>query len=243
MERQYKALVLGWWGSAERALQRFVALHKESGALDVVVLTTSTGSLLRPQRALQEALAAFEGGDPVVVHVFSNGGMLLYLQLLDTHPELRSRIAGAIFDSTPGRFDLWTLLGAIKANVDTNVQTAIDAGSMLLIFLALRLARKRPALALVLLGLYEALTWRVNRLYHLGCVEAAKGAASLFLFSAVDHLVNHWVVEAISDKVKAANPTGLVQLKKWEDTNHVAHFKGRPEEYQAEVTSFLGCSG
>ena len=61
----------------------------------------------------------------------------------------------------------------------------------------------------------------------------------LFLYSFKDNLATHKYIDHIIDVKKNQNPSRLIMAKKFHDSGHVTHLRKYPEEYTAELKSFL----
>lgn len=255
--KAYRALIFGWWGSTARNLNRYVRLHQDLGATAIEMVPCKSMDMSKtaklPRIAQQAAKACLElpGGArlPIVLHVFSNGGMVQYLNFFKSHPELRSDVAAAIFDSTPGYLDLNTLIGALSANIPAlrvikPVCSALVAVGAVLLVRLWRRNRKRAfrnfAVMAVLVALHRRSTRRTNHDYFQRCLQDPCAAPSLYLFSSVDKLVDYRVVERLAHErglVLSRSPKPL--MLRWDDSPHVAHAKSHPEEYKAAMEDLL----
>jgi len=248
----YAAVIFGWWGSGPRSLQRYEDLHKGLGAVQVVSLTCSTDEMLDPKKArpaLLKADVAFTGSMPVVVHVFSNGGMILYRQFFRERPEVCSKVSAVVFDSTPGSLTISAFIGAATATAPAIVRhatTFLPLGAVAILY---KLVGRRPKVwvAIALLMLVGWLKQRKrNSEYFEMCASDPVVAPSLFLYSSSDRLVDFRVVERlvaerrrrITSKDESI-ATQHVRARRWENTAHVAHCKAKPSEYRGEVEILL----
>uniref|UniRef100_A0A8C3TJP0 Transmembrane protein 53 n=1 Tax=Catharus ustulatus TaxID=91951 RepID=A0A8C3TJP0_CATUS len=120
-ERQPVVILLGWAGCQDKYLAKYSAIYSQKGCTVIrytapwrmVFFSETFGirSLQTPARQLLELLFDYSIEDrPVLFHVFSNGGAMLYryiIEALHTHKSFKNlRVAGTIFDSAPGRRNL-----------------------------------------------------------------------------------------------------------------------------------------
>lgn len=255
--KAYRALIFGWWGSTVRNLNRYERLHRDLGATAIEMVPCKSMDMSKnaklPRIAQQAAKACLEspGGArlPIVIHVFSNGGMVQYLNFFKNHPELRSDVAAAIFDSTPGYLDLNTFIGALSANIPAlrMIKPAFSALSAVGAVLLVRLWRRNRnrayrvvAVMAALVALHMRSTRRTNHVYFQRCLKDPCAVPSLYLFSSVDKLVDYRVVERLAHERRLEHsiaPKPLVL--RWDDSPHVAHAKAHPVEYKAAMEDLL----
>jgi len=104
-------LLLGWGGATSRQLRVYGQWYEKRG-FTVIPYIADVRSILRPAR-VQEDLSHFAQGlagdlaadGPVIVHLFSNNGFIVYGWLLrhsGCGPHLRRRVVGHVMDSAPG---------------------------------------------------------------------------------------------------------------------------------------------
>uniref|UniRef100_A0A8D0GEQ9 Transmembrane protein 53 n=1 Tax=Sphenodon punctatus TaxID=8508 RepID=A0A8D0GEQ9_SPHPU len=120
-------ILLGWAGCQDRHLAKYSTIYHEQGCIVIrytapwrmIFFSESVGikSLRTLARKLLELLFVYKiENQPLLFHVFSNGGAMLYryvTELLRMHLPFRHlKVVGAIFDSAPGRKNLW---GSIRA--------------------------------------------------------------------------------------------------------------------------------
>uniref|UniRef100_A0A8B9CK54 Transmembrane protein 53 n=1 Tax=Anser brachyrhynchus TaxID=132585 RepID=A0A8B9CK54_9AVES len=119
--RQPVVILLGWAGCQDRYLAKYSAIYSQRGCTVIrytapwrmVFFSESFGirSLRTPARRLLELLFDHSiDNRPVLFHVFSNGGVMLYRYILEAlhtqQPFKNLRVLGTIFDSAPGRRNL-----------------------------------------------------------------------------------------------------------------------------------------
>uniref|UniRef100_A0A8C6ZPD6 Transmembrane protein 53 n=1 Tax=Nothoprocta perdicaria TaxID=30464 RepID=A0A8C6ZPD6_NOTPE len=122
-------VLLGWAGCRDRHLAKYSAIYSHTGCATIrytapwrmVFFSESFGikSLQTPAKRLLELLFDYSMENrPILFHVFSNGGVMLYryiLEALHTQQPFKSlRVVGTIFDSAPGRRNLRGGLRALE---------------------------------------------------------------------------------------------------------------------------------
>lgn len=65
-----------------------------------------------------------------------------------------------------------------------------------------------------------------------------KHVPMLFLYSKNDALANYRYVDEMITWLYA-NGAKTIRSKRWDDTDHVGHYRQRPEEYKNEIIAFL----
>ncbi|KAG9461352.1 hypothetical protein GDO78_017157, partial [Eleutherodactylus coqui] len=241
-QREPVVILLGWGGCKDKNLAKYGAIYHNEGC--VVIRYTATWhtvffaesfgrcSLREKAEKLLELLFDYEiDKNPLVFHVFSNGGFMLYryiVELLHSHRHLsRLHVVGAIFDSAPGNRNV---LGSVRA-----LNTVLAARtSRLLRYLALLLF----AIMVVVLRI---LLYPATRFLHENHYDAMKSDPSLwphlYLYSRSDRIITHRDVENMVEiRRRRRLPTQSVDFEKSE---HVSHYRRYPERYAALCTAFL----
>ena len=176
--------------------------------------------------------------EPLLFHVFSNAGVMLYryvLELLQTHQRFcHLRVVGTIFDSGPGDSNL---LGALRA-------------------LAVVLEHRPAALRLLLLVaftlvafLFHVLLAPLTALFHTHFYDRLLDAASrwpeLYLYSRADEVVLARDVERMVE-ARLAHQV-LVRSVDFVSSAHVSHLRDYPTYYTTLCITFMHscvhCSG
>uniref|UniRef100_A0A452VJ20 Transmembrane protein 53 n=1 Tax=Ursus maritimus TaxID=29073 RepID=A0A452VJ20_URSMA len=117
--RQPLVILLGWGGCTDKNLAKYSAIYlgciviRYTAPWHMVFFSESLGipSLRVLAQKLLELLFDYEiEKEPLLFHVFSNAGVMLYryvLELLQTHRRFcHLRVVGTIFDSGPGDSNL-----------------------------------------------------------------------------------------------------------------------------------------
>ncbi|NXY82854.1 TM53B protein, partial [Alcedo cyanopectus] len=245
-EGQPVVILLGWAGCQDKYLAKYSAIYSQKGCTVIrytapwrmVFFSETFGirSLRTPARQLLELL--FEHSmetRPLLFHVFSNGGAMLYrhiLEALSTHRPFHTlRVAGTIFDSAPGRRNL---KGALRA-----LATVLASTNALLRF-CLLLAFAGAAVAL------RILLYPLTRLLHPSHFDALLAAPSrwpeLYLYSQADAIINAAEVRRMAEaRRRLGVPVKAIDF--W-DSAHVSHMRVYPTYYSTLCTTFLAdCTG
>uniref|UniRef100_A0A8C9EM96 Transmembrane protein 53 n=1 Tax=Pavo cristatus TaxID=9049 RepID=A0A8C9EM96_PAVCR len=114
-------ILLGWAGCQDRHLAKYSAAYSQKGCTVIrytapwrkIFFSESFGikSLQTPAKRLLELLFDYSiENRPLLFHVFSNGGAMLYRYIIEAlhtqQPFKNLRVAGTVFDSAPGRRNL-----------------------------------------------------------------------------------------------------------------------------------------
>lgn len=168
--------------------------------------------------------------EPLLFHVFSNAGAMLYryvLELLQTHRRFcHLRVVGTIFDSGPGDSNL---VGALRA-------------------LATILEHRPPVLRLLLLVafalvavLFHVLLAPLTALFHTHfydrLLDTASGWPELYLYSRADEVVLAKDVERMVEARLAQQV--LVRSVDFVSSAHVSHLRDYPTYYTNLCVNFM----
>lgn len=168
--------------------------------------------------------------EPLLFHVFSNAGVMLYryvLDLLQTHQRFcRLRVVGTIFDSGPGHSNL---LGALRA-LAAILQHRPAALRCLLL----------AAFALVVV-LFHVLLAPLTALFHTHFYHRLQDAGSrwpeLYLYSKADKVVLARDVERMVEA--RLSHQVLVRSVDFVSSAHVSHLRDYPTYYTSLCANFM----
>ncbi|XP_071983670.1 transmembrane protein 53 [Engystomops pustulosus] len=241
-QREPVVILLGWAGCKDKHLAKYSSIYHNEGC--VVIRYTAAwrtvffsesfglGSLRDQAQKLLELLFDYEiDENPIVLHVFSNGGFMLYrymVELLRSHRQLaRLRVVGTVFDSGPGNRNV---VGSVRA---LNTVLSPHTGAALR-YLALLLFA-------VLVFILRILLYPVTRFLHENHYDAMKSHPSLwphlYLYSRSDTIIAHTDIEKMAEHRRHHRlPTQSVDFEKSE---HVSHYRRYPEKYSALCSAFL----
>ncbi|XP_047401392.1 transmembrane protein 53 isoform X1 [Sciurus carolinensis] len=247
--RQPVVILLGWGGCRDKNLAKYSAIYHERGCIVIrytapwhmIFFSESLGipSLRLLAQKLLELLFDYEiEREPLLFHVFSNAGVMLYryvLELLQTHQRFcHLRVVGTIFDSGPG---------------DSNLVGALRALAVIL--------EHRPALMRLLLlvaftlvaVLFHILLAPLTALFHTHFYDKLRDAGShwpeLYLYSRADEVVLARDVERMVE-ARLAHQV-LVRSVDFVSSAHVSHLRDYPIYYTSLCVDFMRncvqCSG
>ncbi|CAN2391495.1 Eukaryotic protein of unknown function (DUF829) [Pristimantis euphronides] len=241
-QREPVVILLGWGGCKDKHLAKYSSIYHNEGCVVIryiatwrtVFIAESLGlSSLRDQaKKLLELLFDYEiDKNPIVFHVFSNGGFMVYrymVELLHSHRQLsKLHVVGTIFDSAPGNRNV---LGSVRA-LNTVLATRTN---FLLRYLALLLFA-------IMVFVLRILLYPATRFLHENHYDAMKNDPSLwphlYLYSHSDQIITHGDIENMVDiRRRRRLPTQSVAFEKSE---HVCHYRRYPKKYATICTSFL----
>ncbi|XP_059840211.1 transmembrane protein 53 isoform X1 [Hypanus sabinus] len=234
-------ILLGWAGCQDKHLAKYSYIYKNQGCV-VLRYPTPWQEIFFPgifsknlhytARKLLDLL--FDIGieeHPILFHVFSNAGSMLYCRIVElfNQPETKYaklNVVGAIFDSAPGDKNL---LGGIRA-LNTVLRPSIN------IF-----ARCFAILIFTLTAFFRVLFYPVTRFISLSFYDALKAEPSrwpqLFLYSKADEIISYKDIERMIKARKLLNIE--VQSMDFITSQHVSHFKMFPDKYSSKCISFF----
>uniref|UniRef100_A0A803W7X6 Transmembrane protein 53 n=3 Tax=Ficedula albicollis TaxID=59894 RepID=A0A803W7X6_FICAL len=245
-EGQPVVILLGWAGCQDKYLAKYSAIYSQKGCTVIrytapwrmVFFSETFGirSLQTPARHLLELLFDYSIEDrPVLFHVFSNGGAMLYryiLEALHTHKSFKNlRVAGTIFDSAPGRRNLQGGLRALAT-------VLVSMNALLRYFLLFTFA----SAAVVLRMLLYPLTRFLHQSHYDALLAAPSRWPELYLYSQADLIIQASEVQLMADgRQQLGVPVKAVDFS---DSPHVSHMRLYPTYYRSLCTTFLSdCVG
>ncbi|XP_038616278.1 transmembrane protein 53 [Tachyglossus aculeatus] len=240
-QNQPVVILLGWGGCSDKNLSKYSAIYANRGCTVIrytapwpsVFFSESLGipALRTPAKKLLELLFDYEiEKKPVLFHVFSNGGAMLYryiAELIHSHRQFSHlQVAGTIFDSAPGRQNL---PGAVRAL--SSVLAPRNAALRLLLLCAF----------VVVVAVFRILLYPATRYVHASHYDALRAEASrwpeLYLYSKADRIILAGDVEAM---VRARlDRRVLVRAVDFTSSAHVQHFREYPTYYASLCLSFM----
>ncbi|NWS55767.1 TM53B protein, partial [Chunga burmeisteri] len=239
-------ILLGWAGCQDKYLAKYSAIYSQKGCTVIrytapwrmIFFSETFGirSLQTPARRLLELLFDYSiENRPVLFHVFSNGGVMLYryiTEALHTHKPFKNlKVAGTIFDSAPGRRNL---RGGLRALATVLVSMNV----LLKYFLLLAFATT----AVVLRILLYPLTRFIHESHYDALLKAPSRWPELYLYSQADAIIKASEVKHMAD---ARQQLGVsVRAVDFLDSAHVSHMRAYPTYYSNLCTTFLSdCVG
>ncbi|KAH9259049.1 hypothetical protein BASA81_002669 [Batrachochytrium salamandrivorans] len=242
MAKQRLVVVLGFYGSQAKHVDKYANVWRQTAQCDVITVPCSgspwvlvTSGFFEAQRVLRLILSA--QCDELVFHVLSNRGMLVYLNLVCVLLPKRIKVLGAVFDSCPGSLNPRLFFHATAANQTTEwkrqlfyyLPTALAAAALPV------WGWKRWVIRLTIVELVSAM---LSYVYHLvlGRLDPSR-CPTLFLYSDADKLVSAEAIESVIEMRNRA--MGQVTRKKFLGSPHVKHLLLHETEYVAAIQEFL----
>ncbi|XP_015263776.1 PREDICTED: transmembrane protein 53 [Gekko japonicus] len=234
-------ILLGWAGCKDQYLMKYSTIYLKKGCIVIrytapwrlVFFSESMGirSLQNLAKKLLELLFAYKMEmKPLLFHVFSNGGVMLYryiVELLHTHRQFQHlRVVGTVFDSAPGRKNLRGGLRALSVVLEsTNVYVKY--------FLLLSFA----VLVVTLRILLYPLTRFVHESHYDAMLKQPSFWPELYLYSRADGVILASDVETMIE----ARRQRQVPVKAVDFVNsaHVSHLRAHPASYVTHCISFM----
>ncbi|NXC24597.1 TM53B protein, partial [Campylorhamphus procurvoides] len=240
-EGQPVVILLGWAGCQDKYLAKYSAIYSQKGCTVIrytapwrmVFFSETFGikSLRTPARQLLELLFDYRFEDrPVLFHVFSNGGVMLYryiIEALHTHKSFKNlRVAGTVFDSAPGRRNL---IGALRALAIV----LVSMNMLLKYFLLLTFATA----AVVLRILLYPLSRFIHESHYDALLKSPSCWPELYLYSQADAIIKASEVKYMADtRQRLGVPVKAVDFS---DSAHVSHMRVYPTYYRSLCMTFL----
>ncbi|KAM8930097.1 transmembrane protein 53 [Pelodytes ibericus] len=240
--REPVVILLGWGGCKDQHLAKYSNIYHSQGCIVIrytaswstVFITESFGlsNLRQEAKKLLELLFDYEIEKcPLLFHVFSNGGFMLYryiVELLHSHRQLsKLRVVGTVFDSSPGNRNVRGSVRALNAILKPTTNTVLR-------ILAL-------AAFTLLVVVLRIILYPVTRLFHENHYDALINDVSpwpqLYLYSRGDPIISYLDVEhMISVRRKQHLP---VKSCDFDTSAHVCHYRQYSQRYTDLCTSFL----
>nr|XP_006634796.1 PREDICTED: transmembrane protein 53 [Lepisosteus oculatus] len=242
-QKEPVVILLGWAGCNDKHLAKYSSIYNEQGCITIrytapwkaVFFSELFGSkeLSSTARKLLDLLFDYEvEKSPILFHVFSNGGFMLYryiVELLHSHSQLCTlRVVGTVVDSAPGNRNLTGSLRALQATLGPGTNVVVRCALLVLFACAVVVLR---------IVLYP-LTRHIHRSHYDAMLEDPSGWPQLFLYSRADAVIAPGDVEAMA---RARRQRGGVRAESvdFATSGHVCHFRAFPEEYSGRCLAFL----
>ncbi|KAM9325304.1 transmembrane protein 53 [Gastrophryne carolinensis] len=240
--REPVVILLGWAGCKEKHLAKYSSIYHKQGCTVIsytapwqTVFFAESFGFSRMQDEAQKLLGLLFDYEietsPILFHVFSNGGVMLYrymVELLHSHPDMRNlQVVGTIFDSAPGHRNIPGSVRALNSVLRANT-------NWLLRYLAL-------AVFAVMVSVLGILLYPLMRSLHEHHYDAMMKDPSLwpqlYLYSRADHIISHLDVEnMVAMRRQRRLPTESLDFQK---SQHVLHYRQFPEKYATACTTFV----
>ncbi|XP_018429244.1 PREDICTED: transmembrane protein 53 [Nanorana parkeri] len=241
-QREPVVILLGWAGCKEQHLDKYSNFYRKQGCI-VLSHTAAWRTVFFAEsfglRYLREEAKKLLGilydyeieVNPVMFHVFSNGGFMLYrymTELLHSDPKMRQlHVVGTTFDSAPGNRNVYGSVQALNAILRPGTAWPL----------------RFPLLAAfaIMVFLLRIVLYPLTRFLHENHYDAMKRDPSLwpqlYLYSRADRIVSHKDVEGmVTARRQRHLPTESLDFQKSE---HVSHYRRYPEKYSHTCVAFL----
>lgn len=169
--------------------------------------------------------------NPVLFHVFSNGGCKIYSCMrreLENNPYYEDITKlGVLYDSAPGNLSINQQVASVTSNLQANLWTSL---LKIACYVSLSFAYGlRRILHLFGQTVHETLYDRMMY-YQDGCPE-------IYLYSKADEIVKSSDVDNMIEKrrIQGVDITAIC----WVDSSHVQHFRLHQEDYTKNCYDFL----
>uniref|UniRef100_A0A6J0SRE3 Transmembrane protein 53 n=1 Tax=Pogona vitticeps TaxID=103695 RepID=A0A6J0SRE3_9SAUR len=239
-------ILLGWAGCKDRYLEKYSTIYLQKGCVVIrytapwrlVFFSESLGikSLQDLAKKLLEVLFDYKlERRPLFIHVFSNGGSMLYryiVELLHTDQQFQHlKVVGTVFDSAPGQKNL---KGGLRALSVVLAPYSVFVKYLLLLTFAVMVVSLR-------IMLYP-LTRFVHETHYDAMLKHPSGWPELYLYSKADPVTRANDVENMIEARRQRQV--LVKAVDFMDSDHVSHLRAYPTSYMTHCTSFLySCIG
>ncbi|KAK1786683.1 hypothetical protein P4O66_016990, partial [Electrophorus voltai] len=235
-------LLLGWAGCRDRHLSKYSSIYNRKGCVTVrytaplrtVFISESFGykELKSIAHKLLEVLYDYEvESNPVLFHVFSNAGFMLYrymVELLRSQKQFDSLcVVGAVMDSAPGSQNVPGALRALRTTLGPDVHVLLRYTFLVLFAIMVVLLR---------VVLYP-ITKYFHKNHYDALLERPAPWPQMYLYSRADRVIRHADVERM---VRVLQERGLsVESFDFIAPAHVSLFRDCPEDYSSRCQTFL----
>lgn len=240
-DKETVVLILGWAGSIDKHLAKYSLLYEQKGCITIrcsismeQILFKTNGARKVAEKLLELLSDLSLDLNPVMIHLFSNGGGGVYRQISQlvhqSNPPLLD-IRGCVLDSAPSKVSIFTAVRASFRAIQVKL-TWLRYPIAAFVFLVMSTVYLYNFIA-TLLGL--STTQRHS--YYRAMKEDKARCPQLYLFSKADDLVPHKDVQEMVDYRKSKGID--VESICWDDSPHVQHLRVHREAYIAAVYNFL----
>lgn len=233
-------ILLGWAGCENRHIAKYSAIY-EKRCVTVSYTAPNRDIFFRSNNLCHAAEKLLEiivdldlEAHPIFVHSFSNGGGLVYRWISETiHSKTefkQIRLAGAIFDSCPGKRRLFKglkVLMMITSKRSAFIKFFFGVAFICFVFLE---SVKLKIKEILRLSTIQSTYWQALENDTSTCPQ-------LYLYSKKDDIVSYRDVE---DMTAVRIQRGVdIQSICWEDSGHVAHLVTHRESYIKSCLDFI----
>ncbi|CBF89721.1 hypothetical protein AN0323.2 [Aspergillus nidulans FGSC A4] len=247
-----RTIVIAFWMNAfSRSLAKYIVGYRQLAprARIIFIRTSSAEFILRPTKRAQyarlapavEDLLALPADSPVLIHMFSNGGVFAITHLLEAYQQATGhplRISSTIIDSAPGTATLTASFKAFSFVLPRTWILRLLGKVVLYAYLASMFALGKAVGKLF--GVRDAVSV-ARQAINDGRILRGSGTAGLprrcYIYSDADELVDWKDVERHASDAESMG--FVVQREKYTGSEHVAHMRADPERYWNTVKLYL----
>ncbi|EGC32527.1 hypothetical protein DICPUDRAFT_81648 [Dictyostelium purpureum] len=232
MESRPLCIVLGWMGSTQKLLIKYINLWTSRGfntlsyRADYFEILSIFGIRRKAEVMLKQIanyLKERPNCDSVIFHIFSNGGGFLYWTFIEymlgmeEYKSIHPMIKGVVMDSLPTFTNkqlftgFWTLAKPMGGGIGTYMALPLTAAVWFPYFVLYR----------------KYLTHPKNQYVH------------TILYSTDDKLIPGSEVEEFIKRLKQYIRDDLIHIQHWEKSEHVSHLRHHTKDYIRNINQFL----
>ncbi|KAM9977127.1 hypothetical protein ACTFIR_010983 [Dictyostelium discoideum] len=232
MESRPISIVLGWMGSTQKLLLKYINLWTSRGFntfsyradyLETLAILGLRSKAMHMLKQISTYLKERPNCDTIIFHIFSNGGGFLYWALIefmlanDEYKFIHPMIKGVVMDSLPTFTNtqlftgFWSLAKPMGGSLTAYATLPLTAPIWFPFFIFYR----------------KYLTHPKNQFVH------------TVLYSTDDKLIPGAEVEAFLVRLKQNIRNDLIHVQKWEKSEHVCHLKHHTKDYLNNLNIFL----
>lgn len=230
-------VLLGWAGCQDRYLAKYSAIYEEKSCITlrytapVECLFWRRDKMPYIGRRLLKVITDKQLDEhPIIFHIFSNGGAILYqhVSLAMQQANTPLKVRGVIFDSAPGERRLTALFKAISAIIGGHPLANLPMSFVITFFISV-------------LWFFEVIAQAFSRTpietNPIALAEEPYTWPQLFLYSNTDTMIPASDVEKFASR--RAERGVRVQLVLFTNSPHVKHYTTYRDVYVNTVCSFV----
>ncbi|CAO4362133.1 unnamed protein product [Caenorhabditis nigoni] len=229
-------LMIGWAGAASKHLKKYTNIYTDKG-FNVISICPPLFHFKVPDDSIGKKILPVMDSiqdKPVVIHSFSMNGIrgLISLAKASNNPKLFEKLEGIVFDSAPSR-TLPYQNGKAMMLSRPSVNYMSDSNRAVIFQLVNTI---RDALTSPIIKVFPSLRHNFLLYWYIhDKIQLPK--RQLFLYSEKDSMIPFRGLEEFIEEQKKRGCH--VDSVNFGDTEHVAHFREKPEEYTKKCIEFV----